>query len=228
MMVSVEVFDPAMCCSTGVCGPSVDPALARFASDLDWLGEQGAQVRRYNLGQEPGAFADNEAVRTLLHEKGEDVLPVVLVDGQMQSSGSLPSRDELAVLAGVTVSTPEASDLPTLTTELITELAAVGAAVGSNCEPCFKFHYNAARKLGLSNEQLAVAVRTAQQVKDAPAGNMLDLAAKLLHVDRSELGGVAAVDADAEGGACCGPDAADASELPMAGAGAASESGGCC
>ncbi|MEX2621006.1 MAG: arsenic metallochaperone ArsD family protein, partial [Egibacteraceae bacterium] len=57
MMVTVEVFDPAMCCSTGVCGPSVDPALARFASDLDWLGEQGAQVRRYNLGQEPGAFA---------------------------------------------------------------------------------------------------------------------------------------------------------------------------
>ncbi|MEX2533850.1 MAG: arsenite efflux transporter metallochaperone ArsD [Nitriliruptoraceae bacterium] len=222
-MVTVEVFDPAMCCSTGVCGPTVDPALARFASDLDWLGEQGAQVRRYNLGQEPGAFADNEAVRTLLHDKGEDVLPVVLVDGQVQATGSFPSRDELvgiAGLAGVPVSEPAVS------TELIAELAAIGAAVGSNCEPCFKYHYNAARKLGLTNEQLAVAVRTAQMVKDTPAGKMLDLAAKLLHVDRSELGGAASDDAD--GDACCGPDAAEASELPMAGAGAASESGGCC
>ena len=42
---SVDVFDPAMCCSTGVCGPSVDPELARFAADLDWLKSQGAVGR---------------------------------------------------------------------------------------------------------------------------------------------------------------------------------------
>ena len=45
-MASVEVFDPAMCCSTGVCGPSVDPALARFAADLEWLAGQGVAVAR--------------------------------------------------------------------------------------------------------------------------------------------------------------------------------------
>ena len=52
----LEVFDPAMCCSTGVCGPSPNPALAPFAADLDWVAAQGVGVRRYNLGQEPGAF----------------------------------------------------------------------------------------------------------------------------------------------------------------------------
>jgi len=30
-----------MCCSARVCGPSVDPDLARFAADVDWLQKQG-------------------------------------------------------------------------------------------------------------------------------------------------------------------------------------------
>ena len=56
-MPTVRVFDPPMCCSTGVCGPSVDPELARFTADLDWLKKQGVQVERFNLSQQPGAFA---------------------------------------------------------------------------------------------------------------------------------------------------------------------------
>ncbi len=69
-MSRVEVFDPAMCCSTGVCGPSVDPALAVFATDVRWLGERGAEVTRYNLAQQPGPFAEHAAVRALLAERG--------------------------------------------------------------------------------------------------------------------------------------------------------------
>lgn len=221
-MATVEVFDPAMCCSTGVCGPTVDPALAQFASDLDWLGEQGAQVRRYNLSQEPGAFAENEAVRTLLHAKGEDALPVVLIDGQVQASGSFPSRAELAHLAGL--SEVQTSPMPAVSNELIAELAAIGAAVGSNCEPCFAYHYDKASKLGLTNDQLALAVRTAQMVKDTPADKILDLAANLLHIERSELGGTASTNTDDD--ACCGSVAADASTLPLVNA--QTPSGGCC
>ena len=56
-MKPIEIFDPAMCCNTGVCGPSVDPELARFAGDLSFLKENGASVRRYNLSQEAMAFA---------------------------------------------------------------------------------------------------------------------------------------------------------------------------
>jgi hypothetical protein len=47
--MKIQIFDPAMCCSTGVCGPSVDPELVRFAADLDWLARQGVEVERYNL-----------------------------------------------------------------------------------------------------------------------------------------------------------------------------------
>ena len=56
-MKKLEVYDPAMCCSTGVCGPEVDPVLVTFAADLKWVAEQGVIVQRFNLGQEPQAFA---------------------------------------------------------------------------------------------------------------------------------------------------------------------------
>lgn len=95
-MTKLEVFDPAMCCSTGVCGPQVDPRLATFEADLRWLGSQGADVTRYNLGSEPGAFAGSDVVRTILSSGGEDVLPVVLIDGRLKWTGHYPTRDELA------------------------------------------------------------------------------------------------------------------------------------
>lgn len=104
-MTSIRVFDPAMCCSTGVCGPSVDPDLVRFAADLDWLKGQGIAVERYNLSQQPGAFADNAAVRAALETRGEAGLPVILVNGDVKSTGVYPSRDDLAAWAGVAAST---------------------------------------------------------------------------------------------------------------------------
>jgi len=99
--VDVEVFDPAMCCATGVCGPSVDPALARFESDLRWLGDQGATVTRRNLAQEPGAFVTNPLVAAMLASGGEEALPIVLVDGKLRSSGTWLSRTDLAAAAGL-------------------------------------------------------------------------------------------------------------------------------
>jgi len=111
-MTTVQVFDPAMCCSTGVCGPQVDPHLATFESDLRWLGTQGAQVTRYNLGQEPGAFAENDVVRTVLQSGGEEALPVILVDGRLRWTGQHPTRDELGAGAAA-VPAAQACCVPT-------------------------------------------------------------------------------------------------------------------
>jgi hypothetical protein len=101
-MPTLRVFDPAMCCSTGVCGPSSDPELARFAADVDWLQKQGVKVERYNLSAQPGAFAETPAVKEAL-ARGVDVLPLVLVDDRIAVEGSYPSRETLAALAGVVV-----------------------------------------------------------------------------------------------------------------------------
>ena len=102
-MITVRVFDPAMCCSTGICGPAVDPRLARFAADLEWLKGQGVSVERFNLAQQPGAFAEDEVVRSTLETKGEAGLPLVRVDGEVKSSGGYPSRAELAAWTEVRV-----------------------------------------------------------------------------------------------------------------------------
>jgi len=100
-MKRLEVFDPAMCCSTGVCGPNVDTKLVQFAADLDWLKSQGVVVQRHNLSQNPAAFVENEAVKTALSEKGESALPVLLVNGKVAITGRYPGRDELAALVQV-------------------------------------------------------------------------------------------------------------------------------
>jgi len=100
-MTTMRVYDPAMCCSTGVCGTSVDPQLPRFAADLEWLAAQGVAVERFNLAQQPGAFAADPDVREALTAGGEASLPLVQVDGAIKSTGVYPSREELAAWAGV-------------------------------------------------------------------------------------------------------------------------------
>ena len=72
-----------------------------------------------------------------------------------------------------------------LFTEAVAELVAIGAAIASNCEPCFKFHYDKARKLGVSHEDMWRAVTTAQNVKDAPAKAISDLAERYLRREQT-------------------------------------------
>lgn len=100
-MTKLAVYDPPMCCSTGICGPAVDPVLPRLAADLDWLKRQGVRVERYNLAQQPQAFAANPAVTAALREHGNGCLPLILVDGRIVSRGAYPGRAELARLAGI-------------------------------------------------------------------------------------------------------------------------------
>ena len=94
-MTSIQVFDPALRCNTGVCGVDVDPVLVQFVADLQWLTEQGVEVARYNLSQEPQAFAANPAVVKEM-EAGMDRLPIVVVDGHVVSTGVYLSRDQLS------------------------------------------------------------------------------------------------------------------------------------
>ena len=95
---TLQVFDPAMCCSSGTCGPEVDMKLVQFAADLDWLKSQGVIVQRHNLAQTPGAFVANAIVKAALTEQGEAALPVLLANGKLALTGIYPTRPELASL----------------------------------------------------------------------------------------------------------------------------------
>jgi hypothetical protein len=103
-MTHLDVFDPPMCCSSGVCGPSVDPLLAVFAADVDWLTSHGVSVTRYNLAQEPHAFVAHPLVRDLLQREGDTCLPLLVINGEIVGHGAYPPREELARLAGLTAS----------------------------------------------------------------------------------------------------------------------------
>jgi len=105
-MKTVQIYDKPMCCSTGVCGPQVDPVLPQFAADLEWLKDNGHRVERYNLAQQPQAFIQNSEVHRLLASQGTDCLPLIVVDERIMSGGKYPSRQDLAAWTGSTISLP--------------------------------------------------------------------------------------------------------------------------
>jgi len=207
MLKKLQVFDPPMCCSTGVCGPNPDPVLPRFAADLQWLASQGVAVERYNPAQEPQAFAANETVKAALAKYGNDCLPLILVNDAIMSRGSYPTRKELARFVGL-----HDEEASSLYTAAVAELVAIGASIASNCEPCFKFHFDKARKLGVSVEDMARAVETAQAVKESPARSVLELANRFLKRDEAPKG------LPVMQSSCCAPG----TTLPSGG------NGGCC
>jgi hypothetical protein len=90
-MKSIQIYDPAMCCSTGVCGPEVDSVLPQVAGFLHHLKERGVHVERYNLSQQPIAYAQNRAVKELLQSEGVEALPLVFIDGELVLKGAYPN-----------------------------------------------------------------------------------------------------------------------------------------
>lgn len=94
-MKTIQIFDPALCCSTGVCGVDVDQALVTFSADVAWAKQQGVPIERFNLAQQPLAFAQNAVVKEFLELSGAEALPVVLVDGKVALAGRYPNRAEL-------------------------------------------------------------------------------------------------------------------------------------
>lgn len=170
---TLSVYDPPMCCSTGVCGPEVDPTLVRFAADLKFLQEQGIEVQRFGLTQSPAAFVENEAVRDALTKEGEAALPLVLVGNSIAARGRYPTREELTALLGLGAAVPK------LYTPAVAELVAIGAAIAANCEPCLRYHVAAAAKLGVAQADIDDAVRLAAKVKEAPHRAIMKLADRL-------------------------------------------------
>ena len=89
--------------------------LPRVAGDLAWLGRCGVHVARFNLAQQPEAFAGNPVVLKAMKD-GDRALPLVLVEGRLVCRGRYPSREELAAWAGLDAACrPERPLLPSLT-----------------------------------------------------------------------------------------------------------------
>lgn len=93
-MKTLQVYDPPMCCSTGICGTDIDPDLVNFAAMLSQLGPHGVKIERYNLAQQPMAFVENLAVKALLDKEGTAALPLIFWDGEVRFQGRYPTKEE--------------------------------------------------------------------------------------------------------------------------------------
>ena len=100
-MVSIRVFEPALCCNTGVCGEDVDQSLVNFTADLDSIKQQGVDITRHNLANDPASFVENPVVMSFLKVAGSEGLPLVLVDDVTVLTGRYPTREMLARYAGL-------------------------------------------------------------------------------------------------------------------------------
>lgn len=97
-MKKMSIYEPAMCCSTGICGVSVDPELLRISTALNTLKKNGIEVQRYNLSGAPQEFVSNKAVNEFININGVDELPAILVDGEIVITGRYPTNEEFASL----------------------------------------------------------------------------------------------------------------------------------
>ncbi|MFC6118170.1 arsenical resistance operon transcriptional repressor ArsD [Macrococcus epidermidis] len=94
-MVEIKLFEPAMCCSSGVCGPSPDQELIRVNGDIEKMKQNGIKVLRYNLTSAPNAFVRHEAIMTLIKDKGEAIMPITMINDEVVKTGSYMTTDEV-------------------------------------------------------------------------------------------------------------------------------------
>lgn len=94
-MKTVKIFEPAMCCPTGLCGVAVDPELLRISGAIHALQKQGVDIQRFNLTSAPLEFVNHGPVQDFLQKNGPEKLPVVLIKDQIVLFGRYPSNKEL-------------------------------------------------------------------------------------------------------------------------------------
>jgi hypothetical protein len=100
-MKKMIIFDPAMCCSTGVCGPAVNPDLLRVSTALNRLKNKGIVVERFNLTNNPQVFVDNRIINELLNSHGVDILPVTVLDGKVVKTKAYPTNEEFCKMLDI-------------------------------------------------------------------------------------------------------------------------------
>ena len=102
-MTRLAVYEPAGCCSTGVCDPATSDSMAQFASAMEGLNRQGIEVERYELSSRPDAFASNEVVKAALEADGVECLPLIILDGEIVSSGSYLDKATFGAKVGIEI-----------------------------------------------------------------------------------------------------------------------------
>jgi hypothetical protein len=97
MTIRVELYEPPMCCPTGICGPSVDERLVKVMENIETLKKkyEGIEIERYMLSQYFKKFKENQDVNKILTSQGKKSLPITIVNGEVIKTGEYPSLEEI-------------------------------------------------------------------------------------------------------------------------------------
>ena len=100
-MKTIEIFEEAMCCPTGLCGPGINTDLLRISTVFDTLKRKGMNISRHNLKDEPQLYVSNKTVNDFLMKNGVEGLPITLVDGEIVESKKYPTTKQLSEWTGI-------------------------------------------------------------------------------------------------------------------------------
>lgn len=118
-MNKMIIYEPAMCCSTGLCGVGVDPELLRISTVLNSLHKAGVTIERFNLTNNPMEFITNTDINKLLTDKGVEVLPVTLVNGKVVKTAAYPTTKEILKLLDLPENTLSGEKSPVKTLKFV-------------------------------------------------------------------------------------------------------------
>ncbi len=96
--MKLEIFEPSLCCESGVCGPEPDKVLIELQNTIQLLKKAGVETKRYAINQAPIMFVQNAVVKEFVKANGPGKLPIVLLDNQIIKTGDYPTIDELKML----------------------------------------------------------------------------------------------------------------------------------
>ncbi|HEX3022513.1 MAG TPA: arsenite efflux transporter metallochaperone ArsD [Lachnospiraceae bacterium] len=130
-MKKMQIFEPAMCCSTGLCGVGVDPELLRISTVLNSMQKNGVVVERFNLSSAPQEFITNTVVNKFIKEKGVDELPVTVLDGEIVVTGRYPKNEEFVKL--LEIPTSYLGEQPKVVKATSNKLGGCGCSGGKCC-----------------------------------------------------------------------------------------------
>lgn len=188
----IDIYDPAMCCSTGVCGPDVDDLLTDFANDVKWMKSQGIEVNRFNLGQEPEAFKSNPVVIARLQNAGSDILPIIFINGERVSEGAYPDRNQLKDWFSLNGDANNENRTPGVDSHELLIRLEMAVANGDGIE--LQSRFREGEENGISKEELVQAMQKGIDKRQQVTQSILETANELLGV---QPGGCT------PGGGCC-------------------------
>ena len=92
------IYEGAMCCATGVCGPEPDRELIAFNETLKRLASEyngNLKIMRASLVFNSLLFFANAEIARMIKENGPGILPITTINGTMISKQKYLSYDEL-------------------------------------------------------------------------------------------------------------------------------------